>query len=74
MKEERRGIRSHLSRVADPDAVQQSKKLSSLGRLDDLGSRGSFVWLLLPAPHHQLTEEHRTGEVLEGREREREGE
>ena len=26
-----RGIRSHLSRVADPDAIQQLKKLSSLG-------------------------------------------
>ena len=25
-----KGIRSHLSRVADPDAIQQSKKLSSL--------------------------------------------
>ena len=69
----RRGIRSHLSGVADPDAIQQSKKLSSLGRLDDLGSRGSLVWLLLPAPHYQLTEENRTGEVLEERERGREG-
>ena len=26
-----REIRSHLSRVADPDAIQQSKELSSLG-------------------------------------------
>ena len=73
MKEERRGIRFHLSRVADPDAIQQSMKLSSLGRLDDLGSRGSLVWLLLPASHHQLTEEDRTGKVLEEREGEREG-
>ena len=40
--------------------------------MDDLGSRGSLVWLLLPAPHHQLTEEYRTGEVLEERERGRE--
>ena len=38
--------------------------------MDDLGSRGSLVWLLLPAPYHQLTEEYRTGEVLEERERE----
>ena len=68
-----RGIRFHLSRVADPDAIQQSKKLSSLGRLDDLGSCGSLVWLLLPASHHQLTEEDRTGKVLEEREGEREG-
>ena len=30
MKEEG-GIRSHLSRVADPDDIQQSKELSSLG-------------------------------------------
>ena len=65
----KRRIRSHLSRVADPDAIQQSKKLGCLGRLDDLGSRGSLIWLLLPAPHHQLTEEHRTGKVLEERER-----
>ena len=70
MKKKRR-IRSHLSGVADPDAIQQSKKLGCLGRLDDLGSRGSLIWLLLPAPHHQLTEEHRTGKVLEERERER---
>ena len=38
--------------------------------MDDLGSRGLLVWLLLPAPYHQLTEEYRTGEVLEERERE----
>ena len=72
-REEREGkkrkIRSHLSRVADPDTVQQSKKLGSLGRLDDLGGRGAFVRLLLPAPYHQLTEEHGAREVLEGRER-----
>lgn len=68
----KRKIRSHLSRVADPDTVQQSKKLGGLGRLDDLGGRGAFVWLLLPAPYHQFTEEHGAGEVLEGRERERE--
>ena len=64
-----------LSRIADSDAVKQTEELVGLGGLDNLGSSGSFVRLLLPAPHHQLAEQHRAWEVLreEGRERGRRG-
>ena len=59
-------INAHLPAVADSNAVEQFEELLALCHSDDLTGCGAVVRVLLPTPHHQLAQQQRAGEVLQG--------
>ena len=55
---------SHLSSTTDTYPIEQFEELVRLGCSDDVISRRAIVGMLLPAPHHQLSQQHSTLQVL----------
>lgn len=57
---------THLASTTDAYAIEQSKELVRFSCSDDVTGSWAVVRVLLPAPHHQLPQQHRTLQILEG--------